>query len=108
MPRQVGDLHFPVPRVDDRPGRQQQDGRLAVAEHLVVSLDPVALDVAVTTRLACPHRGPPFLELSDQHADRAPRLCPVALPGGTMIALADGEGMTSMTGKRHSPSVLRL
>ena len=27
--REVGDLHLPVPRVDERPGRQEQDRRLA-------------------------------------------------------------------------------
>ena len=55
MPREVGDLHLPVPRVHDRPGRQQQHRRLARAVDLVVDLDPVALDVAVMGRLACPH-----------------------------------------------------
>src|SRR6266542_2264952 len=58
-PGQVGHLHPPVPRVDDRPGRQQQHRRLAVAEHLVVELDAVALDVAVTDWLAGAHCSAP-------------------------------------------------
>jgi hypothetical protein len=57
---QVGNLQLPVPRVDDGPGRQQQHGRLAGAEHLVVDLDPLALDVAGTDGLACTHLGPPW------------------------------------------------
>jgi hypothetical protein len=59
MARQVGDLHLPVPRLHDRPGRQQQDGRPAGAEQLVVDLDAVALDVAVADRSACPHQSSP-------------------------------------------------
>ena len=33
--REVGDLHLPVARVDQRPGRQQEDGLLALAVDLV-------------------------------------------------------------------------
>ena len=44
--REVRDLHLPVPRVDERPGRQQEDGRLARAVDLVVELHAVAFDVA--------------------------------------------------------------
>ena len=44
--REVGDLRLPVARVDDRPGRQEQDGRLALAVDLVEDPDAVALDVA--------------------------------------------------------------
>jgi hypothetical protein len=64
------------------------------ADGLLVAVG--VLDVAVTRQLACLHRGS-SLELSDQYADGAPRLCPVALPSGTMIALVGGEGMISMT-----------
>src|SRR5262249_14367991 len=46
MPREVRDLHLPVPRVDDRPRRQEEDGRLAGAVDLVPEPDAVALDVA--------------------------------------------------------------
>ncbi len=42
--REVGDLHLPVARVDDRPGRQQEDRLLALAVDLVEEPLPVALD----------------------------------------------------------------
>jgi hypothetical protein len=57
MSCKVRDLHLPVPRVHDRPGWQEEDRRLARPVDLVVELGPVALDVAVTRWLACPHRG---------------------------------------------------
>ena len=52
VPREVGDLRLPVARVDDRPRRQQQDGRVARAVDLVEDADAVALDVAVAVRVA--------------------------------------------------------
>ena len=51
---EVGDLRLPVARVDDRPGRQQQDGGVAGAVDLVEDADAVALDVAVLVRVARP------------------------------------------------------
>ena len=54
MPRQVGDLHLPVARVDDRPRRHEQDGRLPRAVDLVVDPHAVALDVAGLVRVAAP------------------------------------------------------
>ena len=54
---EVGDLQLPEAGVDDRPGGQQQHGRLALAEHLVEHLDAVTVDVAVNHRLAGSHRG---------------------------------------------------
>jgi hypothetical protein len=56
VPGQVGDLHLPVPRMDDRPRRQEDDGRLAGPVDLVVELDPAAPGVAVTDWLAGAHR----------------------------------------------------
>ena len=50
--REVRDLHLPEPRVDDRPGRQQQDRRLARAVDLVEDADAVALDVALVVGVA--------------------------------------------------------
>ena len=44
--REVRDLHLPVPRVDDRPRRQQEDGRFALAVDLVVEVHAVTFDVA--------------------------------------------------------------
>jgi hypothetical protein len=41
------DLHFPGARVGDRPGRHEQDGGIAVAEHFVKDPDAVALDEAI-------------------------------------------------------------
>ena len=52
--RQVGDLHLPVARVDDRPGRQEQDGRLPLPVDLVEDPDAVALDVTLLIRVARP------------------------------------------------------
>ena len=54
VPGQVGDLHLPVPRMDDRPRRQEEDGRLAGAVHLVVQAHAVALDVAGAVWVPCP------------------------------------------------------
>jgi hypothetical protein len=53
MPRKVGDLHLLVPGVDDRSGRQREDGRLARPVELVVELDAVQ-PVAERTRLDAP------------------------------------------------------
>ena len=50
--RQVRDLRLPAARVDDRPGRQQQDGRLAAAVDLVEDPHAVALDEALAVRVA--------------------------------------------------------
>jgi hypothetical protein len=55
---QVRHLQLPEAGVDDRPGRQQQDRRLTLAEHLVEHLDAVTLDVAVSHRLAGSHGRP--------------------------------------------------
>ena len=54
VPREVRDLHLPVARVDDRPRRHEQDGRLARAVDLVVEPHAVALDVAGLVRVAAP------------------------------------------------------
>ena len=48
---EVGDLRLPEARVDDRPGRQQQDRRLAGAVDLPEDADAVALDVAGLVRI---------------------------------------------------------
>ena len=52
--RQVGHLHLPDARVDDRPRRQQQDRRAAPVD-LVVAAHAVALDVAGGVGLAGAH-----------------------------------------------------
>src|SRR3954468_9504396 len=49
--RQVRDLRLPVARVDDRPGREQQHGRLAGAVALPEETDALALDVALFVRV---------------------------------------------------------
>ena len=49
---EVRDLRLPVARVDDRPRRQQQDGRLAVAVDLVEDAHAVALDEALLVGVA--------------------------------------------------------
>ena len=50
--REVGDLHLPVARVEQRPGRQQEDRLLALAVDLVEQPLPVALDEAFAVRVA--------------------------------------------------------
>ena len=50
--REVRDLHLPVPRVDDRPGREEEHRRLPVAVDLVEDADAVALDVALLVGIA--------------------------------------------------------
>ena len=50
--REVGDLHLPVARVDQRPGREQEDGLLALAVDLVEEPLAVALDEALGVGVA--------------------------------------------------------
>jgi hypothetical protein len=45
--REVRDLHLPVARVQQRPGRQQKHGLLAIAAALVEQPLAVALDEAL-------------------------------------------------------------
>ena len=49
----VGDLHLPHLRGHERPGRAEQDRRLAAAEHLKEDADALALDVSSLVWLAC-------------------------------------------------------
>ena len=48
---EVGDLHLPHPRVHQRPGRAEQDRRLAAAVDLVEDAHAVALDVTLIVRI---------------------------------------------------------
>jgi hypothetical protein len=50
--REVGDLHLPVARVNQRPGRHQEDGFLALAIDLVEEALAVALDEALAVGVA--------------------------------------------------------
>ena len=50
--RQIRNLRFPEPRVDDRPSRQQQHCRLAVAVALPEHAHAVSLDVSGLVRVA--------------------------------------------------------
>ena len=43
---EVGDLRLPEPRVDDRPGRKEEERLLALAEHLVADADAARVGVA--------------------------------------------------------------
>ena len=52
--RQVRDLPLPLPRVDDRPRRQQEDGPRPGSVDLVEDADAVALDVPGLVRIARP------------------------------------------------------
>ena len=52
VPGQKRDLHFPVPRVDERPRRQQQDRRYARSVDLVEEAHAVALDEALLVGVA--------------------------------------------------------
>jgi hypothetical protein len=52
VPRQVRNLQLPVARVDDRPGRQEQDGRLPRPVDLVEDPHAVALDVPLRIGVA--------------------------------------------------------
>ena len=58
MPREVGNLHLPVARVDDRPGRHEQHRRLAGAVDLVEEAHAVALDAALLVGVAGPRLRP--------------------------------------------------
>ncbi len=49
---EVGDLQLPVTRVDDRPRRHEQDGRLAGAVDLVEAPHAITLDEARLVRIA--------------------------------------------------------
>ena len=46
VPGEIGDLRLPLARVNDRPGRKQEDRRLSAAVDLVGGLHSGALDVA--------------------------------------------------------------
>src|SRR5437763_14002791 len=46
MTREVWNLCFPAARMNDRPRREEEEGRVAVAVALPEALDAVALDVA--------------------------------------------------------------
>ena len=52
MTGEVGDLHLPVARVDQRPGREQEDRLLALSVDLIEEPLAVALDVALLLRVA--------------------------------------------------------
>ena len=67
VPGQVGDLHLPVPGVDDRPGRQQEDGRLARAVDLVVQPHAVALEIAGAVGVTRPRLLAGRLSQGDSH-----------------------------------------
>jgi len=55
VPRQMGDLEFPVAGVDDRPRRQQEHRRVALAVQLPVEPDAVPNRVPLTIRLPGSH-----------------------------------------------------
>jgi hypothetical protein len=57
-PRQVRHLSLPLPGMHDRPGREHQDRRLALAEHGVADPHPVPLHDALIVRFACAHHAP--------------------------------------------------
>src|SRR6266540_220571 len=46
VPGEVRELELPLPRVDDRPRRQEENGSLTLAQKLPVDADPVPLDEA--------------------------------------------------------------
>ena len=52
MAREVGDLHLPDARVDDRPGREKEHRRVALAIPFPEDRDAVALHEAVLVRVA--------------------------------------------------------
>src|SRR5919108_57744 len=54
VPRKIGDLELPAARMEQRPRRQEQDGRLPVPVCLVEDSDAVALDVALLVGVAGP------------------------------------------------------
>src|SRR6266508_993684 len=93
--------------MDDRPRRQEQDGRLAFAEDLVEELHSVALDVPVLIRLACSHRLAPLSRSSScshRSMARSRSLCPRETPDRRSSMIPSLNVMTSetiaSTGKR--------
>ena len=110
--REVGDLHLPVARVDDRPRRQQQDGRLAVAVDLVVDPHAVALDEAGLVRVA----GARLLAGRARSA-RQPSVdpveqlaCPVSMPPrrSTMIPSVERHDERDERVERHRDAELAM
>ena len=55
VPRQVGRLQLPLPRMQDLPRRQEDDRGPGGAEHLEADSHPAAFDVAHPVRFACTH-----------------------------------------------------
>ncbi len=80
VPRQVGDLRLPVARVDDRPGRQQQDRVAPAAVDLVEEPHAVARRVALQVRVAgAVHGRTSNTRLNGVSATRRKRVKPAAV-----------------------------
>src|SRR6266498_5457308 len=120
VPGEVRDLHLPVPRVDDRPRRQEEDGRLARAVDLVVELHAVALDVPGLVRIAGPRllvrgwalqlNGHCVLLSSQESIQSRSSRCPVSIPESRsrMIpSLNVYTSVTSASSDSSSPSCSR-
>ena len=56
--REVGDLALPDPGLHDLEARQQQEGRITFAEHLVADAHPVPLDMTGLVRESGTHHAP--------------------------------------------------
>ena len=105
---EVVDLRLPVARVDDRPGGEQQDRRLAVAVDLVEQAHAVALDVALIIRVAGAcllarggnrihgrHRESFLCSQSSIHWSRS--ACPVSMPDRRSKMMPSFNVITSET-----------
>ncbi len=89
VPGQVGDLHLPLPGMDDRPGRQEEDGGLAGAVDLVVEPHPVALDVAGLIGVSRPRLFAGGLSHLDIHCPihSSSSRCPASAPPGRLMMI---------------------
>src|SRR6185312_5514497 len=107
VPGEVGNLHLPVARVDDRPGRHQQDGRLALAVDLVVAADAVALDEALLVRVpgprllgryrACDRDRHRVLSSSQASIQSSSSRCPWSIPDIRSSMIPSLNAYTSVT-----------
>ena len=102
VPGEVRDLHLPGTRVDDRPGRQQQHRRLAVAVPLPEDPHPVALGISLGVGISGASLLAPAgaRELAPARGCRYGRFCGV---GQTLVSNTRLNGVSAARRKRVKP-----
>ena len=110
VPGEVGDLALPEAGVDDRPGREQEQGLLALAEHLVREADTAGLGeagLAGAERARRPPRCPPPASSlgGGPSGERVDVLGGEAWPPMPQSPLLASSMTTQVTPRMFSPSI---